>query len=253
MARHNRKNHFPGYIALYADAVLGRSAAFIGACEGSSDLFRQYGVAENRIHKSYLCADNEQFSCPAPATPVDFIFCGRFVAHKQPLFALQVAHEVAMHLGRRTSIDFVGSGVMESKIRAYADEIASFVDCRILGYASQAELPRRYADAKIFLFPSEWDPWGVVANEACAAGLPVIVTPHAGVAGELIVDGVNGYIRKLDVEQWTEAAIKLLTDKALYSQFSQKSQIQVAKYNFDNAASGLTNALRQAYCLKNKN
>ena len=148
--------------------VLRRSAAFVGACQGSVDLFKHYGVPEQRIYKSCLCVDNDRFSCSASAPTADFIYCGRFVEHKRPLFALQVAREVAIRLGRRTSIDFVGSGVMEAAMRAYANEIAEFVDCRFLGYTSQAALPNRYADAKLFLFPSEWDPWGVVANEACA-------------------------------------------------------------------------------------
>ena len=56
------------------------------------------------------------------------------------------------------------------------------------GFAAQRELPDLYRSAKVFLFPTLADVWGVVANEACAAGLPVIVSPHAGVAGELVRD-----------------------------------------------------------------
>ena len=226
--------------------VFARSAAFVGACAGSRDLFRQYGVPENRIHLSQLCTDNERFSQPGSAASADFIFCGRFVSHKRPLFAMDVAREVAIRLGRRTTIDFVGSGVMESEMRAYAAQISDFVDTRFRGYVSQADLPSRYADARIFLFPSEWDPWGVVANEACAAGLPVIVSPHAGVAGELVLDGSNGYVRELDVAQWTEAALGLLTGEALYSRFSKSSRERVAEYTFDHAARGLASAIRQA-------
>ncbi len=226
--------------------VFARSAVFVGACEGSRELFRQYGVQEDRIHLSQLCADNDRFCQPQSATPADFIFCGRFVSHKGPLFAMRVAREVATRLGRRTSIDFVGSGVMEPEMRDYAAQISDFVDVRFQGYVTQAELPSRYADARIFLFPSEWDPWGVVANEACAAGLPVIVSPHAGAAGELVLDGSNGYVRKLDVAQWAEAAVGLLTDDARYSCFSQSSRERVAEYTFENAALGLVDAIRQA-------
>ena len=226
--------------------VFKRSATFVGACEGSRDLFRQYGVPENRIHTSQLCTDNNHFSQPQSATPVDFIFCGRFMTSKRPLFAMEVAKEVAIRLGRRTSIDFVGSGVLEPEMRDYAAQIADFVDVRFHGYATQAELPSRYADARIFLFPTEGDVWGVVANEACATGLPVIVSPRAGVAGELVLDGVNGYVRELDVAQWAEAAVLLITDEALYSGFSQSSRERVAEYTFDHAARGLADAIRQA-------
>lgn len=226
--------------------VFSRSASFVGSCEGSRDLFRQYGVPDYRIHLSQLCTDNDRFSQPGSAAPADFIFCGRFMSHKRPLFAMDVAREVAIRLGRRTTIDFVGSGVMEAEMRDYAAQISDFVDTRFHGYVTQAELPSRYADARIFLFPSEWDPWGVVANEACAAGLPVIVSPHAGVAGELVLDGSNGYVRELDVAQWTEAALGLLTDEALYSRFSKSSRERVAEYTFDHAARGLASAIRQA-------
>ncbi len=243
----NSENRLSWVHRLLRRIILRRSVAFVGACEGSRNLFRKYGVAPERIHLSYLCADNAKFNYPVSATPADFIFCGRFIPHKQPLFVLQVAREAANRLGRKTRVDFVGSGKMEGEMRLYADQIAEFVDCRFLGYASQAELPQRYAEAKIFMFPTEWDPWGVVANEACASGLPVIVTPHAGVASELIVDGFNGYIRELDVELWTEAVIRLLSDDELYSRFSQNSRTQAAKYSFENAANGLIYAIRQAF------
>ena len=165
---------------------------------------------------------------------------------KRPLFAMEVAKEVGIRLGRRTSIDFVGSGVMESEMRGYAAQLSDFVDTRFHRYVTQAELPSRYANARIFLFPTEGDVWGVVANEACATGLPVIVSPHAGVAGELVLDGINGYVRELDVVQWAGAAVRLLKDDALYSRFSQSSRERVAEYTFDRAARGLANAIRQA-------
>ncbi|MDP1864107.1 MAG: glycosyltransferase family 4 protein [Thiobacillus sp.] len=226
--------------------VFARSAAFVGACEGSRDLYREYGVPEDRIYTSQLCADNDRFSRPGSVTPVDFIFCGRFMESKRPLFAMQVAREVAIRLGRRTSIDFVGSGEMESEMHDYAAQISDYVDIRFHGYVTQAELPTHYADARIFLFPTEADVWGVVANEACAAGLPVIVSPHAGVAGELVLDGHNGYVRELNVAQWAEAGVSLLKNEAQYSHFSESSRARVAEYTFSHAAHGLANAIRQA-------
>lgn len=227
--------------------VLGRSKSFIGACDGSRQLFRHYGVDEAHIHLSYLCADNSKFNLQPRQPVVDFIYCGRFIAHKRPLFVMEVAKEAAKRLGRKTSVDFVGSGEMEASMREFANEISEYVECRFLGYATQQELPERYAQARIFLFPSEWDPWGVVANEACAAGLPVIVSPYAGVAMELIVDGVNGYVRELQCGLWVDAAVNLLADEVLYRRFAANSLVQVAKYTFENSAAGMLDAIRQAY------
>lgn len=131
-------------------------------------------------------------------------------------------------------------------MRSYAAQLSGLVDARFHGYVTQADLPTYYANARIFLFPTKFDVWGVVANEACAAGLPVIISPHAGAAGELVLDGSNGYIRDLDVAQWSDAAVRLLNDKGLYRRFSLSSRERVAEYTLDQAAYGLANAIRQA-------
>lgn len=49
-----------------------------------------------------------------------------------------------------------------------------------------------YADA--FVLPTRWDIWGLVVNEAMAAGLPVITTERCVAGVELIKPGENGYI-----------------------------------------------------------
>ena len=226
--------------------VFKRSAAFVGASKGSLELFRGYGLTDDKLHLSRLCVHNDRFNLQRTTDAADFIFCGRFLLHKRPIFAMQVARRVAEILGRKTTIDFLGQGAMEPEMRAYAATIEDLVEVRFLGYASQAELPKRYAAARVFLFPSEWDCWGLVANEACASGLPVVVSPHAGVAGELIQDGVNGYVRPLDLEAWAEVAANLLSDETLYSRLSRSGRERVATYNFDNSAAGLADAIRQA-------
>jgi glycosyltransferase involved in cell wall biosynthesis len=86
----------------------------------------------------------------------------------------------------------------------------------------------------------------VVANESCASGVPVVVTPHAGVAGELVVDGDSGFVRPLDVDGWAEACVKLLTDSALYDSMAARCRQLVQSYTFENAAQGLMDGIRLA-------
>jgi glycosyltransferase involved in cell wall biosynthesis len=74
---------------------------------------------------------------------------------------------------------------------------------------AQRELPEVFSKARIFLFPTKFDCWGLVANEACAAGLPVFISPHAGAAGELVKSGINGYVLELDVNVWGEGCFTL--------------------------------------------
>lgn len=231
--------------------VYKRSAAFVSASNGGQELYESYGVSPELCYRSYLCIDNDAFIPYRDQTPkFDFIFCGRMEAGKSPLFALDVAHEAAKRLGRKARILFVGSGSEEDKVKQAVAQKTDLVEAHFHGFAKQQDLPALYSSAKVFLFPTVADVWGVVANEACAAGLPIIVTPEAGVAGELVVDGENGYVCKLDLQEWTDRAVTLLTEPKLYQRFSERSLALVARYNFDNAASGLLDACRRAISLR---
>lgn len=228
--------------------VWGGSQAFAGACEGSLDLFREAGIDERRLFKVPLAVDNGRFaSAPMPAEDrSDFLYCGRLVEHKRPSFAIDVAAVVARRIGRRTSIDIVGAGPQEPQLREHALALNNEVDVRFHGYLSQSELATRYAASRLFLFPSEWDPWGVVANEACASGLPVLVSPHAGAAHELVRDGVNGRVLPLEVERWGNAAAEILGNEALCNRMGAKGREAVQAYSFEAAAEGLAGAVRLA-------
>ena len=230
--------------------IYRRTDAFVGASDGSFALYRQYGVPKVAMFKSHLCADNAAFAAvstvPHPTRDIDFIFCGRFVAGKLPLFAIEVAAVTAQRLGRPVTLLMVGSGELEARMRIEADLVSNRVHTQFAGFAAQAALPSHYARAKVLLFPTLGDTWGVVANEACAAGLAVIVSPQAGVAGELVRDGVNGRVLPLDAAVWAEAASTLLRDAATWEQMSDRSRELVLPYNEVNAALGISRAVRQA-------
>jgi glycosyltransferase involved in cell wall biosynthesis len=222
--------------------VYAHSSAFIFASNGGKKLFESYGVPADRCYKSALCVDNDKFfprRQGAEQKPFDFMFCGRIEAVKNPHFALEVAREVAIRLGRKIHILYVGDGSQQQDVRNAAAKCAELVHAEFNGFALQQELPSLYRSARIFLFPTQWDPWGVVANEACAAGLPVIVSPEAGAAGELVRNGENGFICELDLAQWTERAVLLLSHPNLLAKFSERSLTVVQEYTFENAAAGI--------------
>lgn len=232
--------------------VYARSATFLSASDGGQRLFESYGADPDKCYRSYLCIDNEAYRRePEPVEkPYDFIFCGRMVPEKGPRFALEVAARAARRLGRKTRILYAGSGSEEQRLRDEAATQRDLVQADFHGFAKQAELPSLYKSARIFLFPTSADVWGVVANEACAAGLPVIVSPHAGVAGELVIDGENGYVCPLEADLWSERAAALLADPGREARFSQRSLSLVREYTFDNAADGVVQACKHALALR---
>ncbi len=222
----------------------GRARAAIAASQGGMALYRSYGVPRAVCFQSCLCVANERFRPSLPDAPRswDFLFCGRLEPAKRPSFALEVALQVARRLRCKTRLLVVGSGSQAADLQQKAAACADEVETSFHGFASQAELPQLYRSAKLFLFPTEADVWGVVANEACAAGLPVIVSPQAGVAGELVVDGRNGFVRALDVGAWTDAAVQLLSNERRRRGHAERSLLMVEPYCFEAAAAGIIDA-----------
>ena len=228
--------------------VYARSRAYIAASGGGQQLYESYGIPAEHCFRSCLCVDNEAFMPPSELVQrrFDFLFCGRIEEVKNPMFALQVAIDTARRIGRRTSILFVGSGAEEERLRETARQSSTLVDVAFRGFSQHDELPSLYHTARIFLFPTRWDPWGVVTNEACAAGLPVLVSPNAGVAGELVRDGHNGYVWELDASAWAERAAALLSQVDLWQRMSRHSLSSVRDYTYDRAAAGVRDACRHA-------
>jgi glycosyltransferase involved in cell wall biosynthesis len=82
---------------------------------------------------------------------------------------------------------FAGDGPLENEVR-------SATGVRHLGFQQQKELIELFALAETTVVPSVSEPWGVVVNDALAAGCPVIVSDAVGAAEDLVRDGVNGRV-----------------------------------------------------------
>ena len=227
--------------------VYRQSKAFIAASDGGFDLYESYNVDSKRIFKSHLCTNNSAYDASAAVNKqFDLIFSGRFGELKNPLFVLHVAKEASIILKRKITLAFLGSGPLEVAMRGLAHDYAKWVDTYFLGFAKQSELPVIYSKARVMLFPTLADVWGIVANEALAAGVPVIVSPVAGCVPELVRHEVSGMVVKLELQQWVYAVVKLLTNTVLCHEMGNAGRQLVQSYNYTNAALGIADAIRVA-------
>ncbi len=67
------------------------------------------------------------------------------------------------------------------------------VSDRVLVWPATPQIERFYAAADAFVFPTQYDAFGMVITEAMACGLPVITTASAG-ASDLIQHGRTGFV-----------------------------------------------------------
>jgi 1,2-diacylglycerol 3-alpha-glucosyltransferase len=115
------------------------------------------------------------------------------------------------------------------------------------GFRQIDELPRFYAHAGAFVHASTTEPWGLVVNEAMAAGLPVIVSDRVGCARDLVKHGVNGFaFDPLDVNALAGHLRRVADAQFPYEAFSQASVASVGEWGCDRFAAGLKHAAEAA-------
>ena len=176
-------SYFDGYLAVGV-----RSAAFL----------RYFGVPDARIFHTPHCVDNDRFADAAVwrrctnrrqeirqalGLPIDsfiVLFAGKLEAKKHPM---DLVHALAA-MTPPPHLAIAGTGPLESAVVDAAAQAG--VGVTRLGFVNQSEMPRVYAAADCLALPSDArETWGLVVNEALAAGLPCVVSDQAGCAPDL--------------------------------------------------------------------
>ncbi len=166
------------------------------------------GFPRDKVELGYDVVDNQHFSAPGPsaasASHVSnrryFLANTRFLERKGIDALLRAyARYRALEAQRPGSaapwhLVVSGSGTMERSWKALADDLGVADTVCWPGFLQYHELPSLYGSAGVFVHPAHREPWGLVVNEAAAAGLPLIVGRRVGAACELVRDGENGFL-----------------------------------------------------------
>ena len=207
-ARDTRSEARP--LRLARRAMIAAAAGFFVPGRASAEYLQSFGVADKRIAIAPNAIDTAIFGegantaregrAPESCT---FLYVGRLDPEK----GLDVLLRAFEHVPGRLVV--VGSGSEERRLRAVASERVRF-----LGPLDRDELVAWYAAADAFVLPSRSEPWGIVLNEAAAAGLPLVATEEVGAAHDLIEEGVNGFRVPAGDEGALAAALKRVADDA---------------------------------------
>lgn len=180
-------------------------AALVGGAS-QRDYFRALGIPEQRIFLGYDVVNNEHFSRGAEQARAQaqalraslglpsayFLTVCRFVPKKNlsGLLSAYVRYR-SWSASDPWGLVLCGSGLFEEKLRTQARTLP---EVQFAGFQQADTLPAYYGLARCFVLPSyQSEPWGLVVNEAMAAGLPVLVSRACGCRVDLVHEGVNGF------------------------------------------------------------
>ena len=115
------------------------------------------------------------------------------------------------------------------------------------GFIQYDELPAWYARASAFVHASTTEQWGLVVNEAVAAGLPVMVSNRCGCAPELVREGVNGFtFDPNNVEEFAALLLKISAFNFPLSAFGAESRSIATQHEPARFGEGLKQAAELA-------
>jgi glycosyltransferase involved in cell wall biosynthesis len=224
--------------------VYRRSHAFLAVGKAGIEFHKSFDIPSDRIFVSPYAIDNTYYKLSRNVQKrYDVMFSGQFIARKMPLFFVDVARTISEKRGQ-CRVLIIGSGPLEQEVLSSLKN--SNIEYDYPGFVQPPDLPSYYASARILLFPTLRDGWGVVANEACAVGVPVITCSNAGAANDLIIHNFNGYILPLSVGTWAEYAMELLENEEKYDSLSRNALEHVQKFDFASAAQGILDAAEYA-------
>ncbi len=121
------------------------------------------------------------------------------------------------------------------------------VRLRVLGDLAWDDLPAVYAAADVFALVSRSEPWGVVVNEAAAAGLPLVLSDRVGAAPDLLEHDANGVLVPVDDAAATgEALRRLAGDAALRQSMGRRSRASMRGRGYEPSVDAFVEAVLDA-------
>jgi 1,2-diacylglycerol 3-alpha-glucosyltransferase len=121
-----------------------------------------------------------------------FLYVGRLSPEKNLQALLGEFARLKADGAEQWQLVLVGDGPQRAELEERVSR-EKIPDVKFPGFKVKEELLQYYAAADVFVLPSLSEPWGLVVDEAMAAGLPVIVSQRCGCYPDIVNDGTNGH------------------------------------------------------------
>jgi glycosyltransferase involved in cell wall biosynthesis len=138
------------------------------------------------------------------------LFVGRLVYEKGAALLVEAVPRVLARTNAK--FVFVGEGYMKEQLIARARQLGVAEKTYFTGYADEKTLKQLYRVADACVFPSLYEPFGIVALEAMAARAPVVVADTGGFSEVVEHDRTGVKVYPNNVESLAWGIVRVLTD-----------------------------------------
>ena len=226
-----------------------------------AEYFRNYGVGAGRIVNAQMTVDVVEMSKHSAVIRAHgqrsdlrrkfgldedqtvFIYVGRLEPHKGIRLLLEAFGDLAKDYPKAALL-FAGDGSQRAIV------ISASVSNHAIKYAgrlSSEEVLSAYNSADIAVLPSDFEPWGLVVNEAMAVGLPVVVSDRVGCVDDLVKDGQTGLIFPAGDKRRLELAMRHMIEHAEERRkMSDRAAALISQWTLENWANNIVESWSRA-------
>ena len=146
-----------------------------------------------------------------------------------------------------TTLVVAGTGTHDEQLREQARTLRLGRSVTFTGYLPEEELAALAAAADCAVVPSIYEPFGLVALEAAAAGTPLVVADVGGLR-EFVEHGITGLrFTPGDVAALADSVSALLSDEVLARRMSRSARAVLAeRYSWTTIAEQTVGCYRRA-------
>ena len=212
------------------------------------------GMSEEAIFLGYDVVNNTTFhpsNISHLVNPLEkpfFLAINRFIPKKNLIFLITSYAEYRRQVVTKAwDLVLCGDGILRGEIEAKIEELNLQDVVHLPGFLQQAELLPYFSHASCFIHASTIEQWGLVVNEAMAAGLPVIISHRCGCFEDLVIDGINGFgFDPENSQQLAELMVTIGSGKVDLHAMGQAALQHIQKFSPDYFADGLMQAVEYA-------
>ncbi len=225
----------------YNSKVLG----FSGGNFIHKQLFRQYGMNEERIFLMPMMVNNKKFEFKdrkKKDSPFTFLYVGRIIPHKNVELLIKIFLNT-FSSSEDVKLKIVGTGKSLEELRK---KYSKSPNISFEGAKFGQDLVDSYHTSNVLVIPSLYEPWGLVVNEALSAGLPVLASNRVGAIYDLIENRDTGFIFDPDKSEELKVLMrKIFEDGDLYKrQSSNAAKLMKEYWNYELYRKNLEDAVK---------
>jgi len=176
------------------------------------------------------------------------LFMGRLVYEKGVQHLISAMPKI-LEKYNDSKLIIAGKGGMTDQLKAQVEAMGLQNKVHFTGYLNAKQVSKMYKCADVSVFPSTYEPFGIVALEAMLAGVPIVVSDVGGL-NEIVehrVDGMKSYAG--NPNSLADSISELLLNPQLCDNITKKAKLKVKnEFNWAKIAQETYFAYEKAIC-----